>query len=98
MNLTDVADRSIKAAAAAGKRLEEHTAPFVEAFFADCDYLRIRKAHVYPRATQSVPAMVRLVQRLLDAGVADRGEDGSADFAIAQFPSYGRLSPLHPRP
>src|SRR5213594_2950524 len=97
MNLTDVDDRTIKAAAAAGKRLEEHTAPFVEAFFADCDYLRIRKAHVYPRATQSVPAMVRLVQRLLDAGVAYRGEDGSVYFAIAKFPSYGRLSQLDKR-
>src|SRR5438309_1246034 len=97
MNLTDVDDRTIKAAAAAGKRLEEHTAPFVAAFFADCDYLRIRKAHVYPRATQSVPAMVRLVQRLLDAGVAYRGEDGSVYFAIAKFPSYGRLSQLDRR-
>ena len=97
MNLTDVDDRTIKAAAAAGKRLEQHTAPFVEAFFADCDYLRIRKAHVYPRATQSVPAMVRLVQRLLDAGVAYRGEDGSVYYAIAKFPTYGRLSQLDRR-
>jgi len=97
MNLTDVDDRTIKAAAAAGKRLEEHTAPFVEAFFGDCDYLRIRKAHAYPRATQSVPAMVRLVQRLLDTGVAYRGEDGSVYFAIAKFPGYGRLSQLDRR-
>src|SRR5881394_1080662 len=88
MNLTDVDDRTIKAAAAAGKRLEAHTAPFVQAFFEDCDYLRIRRAHVYPRATQSVPGMVRLVERLLDAGVAYRGEDGSLYFAIAKFPSY----------
>src|SRR5439155_473183 len=50
-----------------------------------------------PRATQSVPAMVRLVQRLLDAGVAYRGEDGSVYFAIAKFPSYGRLSQLDRR-
>src|SRR5437762_6442524 len=56
MNLTDVDDRTIKAAAAAGKRLEAHTAPFVQAFFEDRDYLRITPAHVYPRATQSVPA------------------------------------------
>src|SRR5437588_967190 len=97
MNLTDVDDRTIKAAAAAGKRLEAHTAPFVEAFFGDCDYLRIRKAHAYPRATQSVPAMVRLVQRLLDTGFAYRGEDGSVYFAIAKFPGYGRLSQLDRR-
>jgi cysteinyl-tRNA synthetase len=97
MNLTDVDDRTIKAAAAAGKRLAEHTAPFVEAFFEDRDYLRILPAQVYPRATQSVPAMVRLVERLLERGVAYQGDDGSIYFAIAKFPTYGRLSRLDTR-
>src|SRR5205823_10377051 len=78
MNLTDVDDRTIKAAAAAGKRLEAHTAPFVQAFFEDRDYLRITPAHDYPRATQSVPAMVRMVERLLERGVAYRSDDGSS--------------------
>src|SRR5256884_862836 len=41
--------------------------------------------------------MVRLVQRLLDAGVAYRGEDGSVYYAIAKFPTYGRLSQLDRR-
>jgi len=97
MNLTDVDDRTIKAAAAAGKRLDEHTAPFVQAFVDDRDYLRILPAHVYPRATQSVPAMVRLVAQLLERGVAYQGEDGSIYFAIAKFPNYGRLSRLETR-
>ena len=97
MNLTDVDDRTIKAAAAAGKRLAEHTAPFVEAFFEDRDYLRIKPAHVYPRATESVPAMVGLVERLLARGVAYKGEDGSIYFAIGKFPTYGRLSRLDTR-
>jgi cysteinyl-tRNA synthetase len=97
MNLTDVDDRTIKAAAAAGKRLDEHTAPFVEAFFEDRDYLRIEPAHAYPRATESVPAMVRLVERLLERGVAYKGEDGSIYFAIGRFPTYGRLSRLDTR-
>src|SRR2546427_2282191 len=97
MILTDVDDRTIKAAAAAGKRLEAHTAPILQAFFEDRDYLRITPAHVYPRATQSVPAMVRLVERLLERGVAYRSDDGSIYFAIAKFPSYGRLSRLDTR-
>ena len=94
MNLTDVDDRTIKAAAAASKTLEAHTAPFVDAFFEDRDYLRIKPAHVYPRATRTVPAMVQLVERLLERGVAYAGDDGSVYFAIAKFPSYGRLSQL----
>jgi cysteinyl-tRNA synthetase len=92
MNLTDVDDRTIKAAAAAGKTLAEHTEPFTQAFFEDRDYLRIKPAHVYPRATTSIPAMVRLVEQLLAKGVAYRGEDGSVYFAIDRFPGYGRLS------
>src|SRR3989454_4076880 len=92
MNLTDVDDRTIKAAAAAGQRLADYTAPFIAAFYEDRDYLRIRPAHAYPRATQAVPAMVRLVERLLERGVAYRGGDGSVYFAIAQFPGYRRRS------
>src|SRR6266850_306430 len=100
--VTDVAARLVRRglltpAEAAGKRLEDHTAPFVDAFFEDRDYLRITPAHVYPRATQSVPAMVRLVERLLERGVAYKGEDGSIYFAIAKFPTYGRLSRLDTR-
>ena len=97
MNLTDVDDRTIKAAAAAGKKLTEHTEQYAKAFFADRDFLRIRPAHVYPRATQAVPAMVALIERLLAKGVAYQGDDGSVYFAISKFPTYGRLSRLDTR-
>ncbi|HXQ29787.1 MAG TPA: cysteine--tRNA ligase [Gemmatimonadales bacterium] len=97
MNLTDVDDRTITAAAAAGQRLSDYTAPFVSAFFEDRDYLRIRPAHAYPRATETIPAMVRLVERLLETGVAYVGDDGSVYFAIERFPAYGRLSGLERR-
>ncbi len=97
MNLTDVDDRTIKAAAAAGKRLSEHTEPFTQAFFEDRDFLRITPAHVYPRATGTIPAMVRLVEQLLARGVAYKSEDGSVYFAIDKFPGYGRLSRLDRR-
>lgn len=97
MNLTDVDDRTIKAARGAGKRLTEHTAPFTQAFFEDRDYLRIKPAHVYPEATKYMPQMIALVSRLLERGVAYKGEDGSVYFAIAKFPTYGRLSQLDKR-
>src|SRR5881394_3757696 len=97
MNLTDVDDRVIKAAAGAGKRITEHTEPFTQAFFQDRDYLRIKPAHVYTRATQYIPQMIALVQRLLERGVAYKGEDGSVYFALSRFPTYGRLSRLDTR-
>jgi cysteinyl-tRNA synthetase len=97
MNLTDVDDKTIRGALAAGQALRAHTEPFARAFFEDCEWLRIRKAHEYPRATEFIQPMVALIQSLLDKGVAYRGEDGSVYFSIAKFPAYGRLSQLDKR-
>jgi cysteinyl-tRNA synthetase len=97
MNLTDVDDRTINAANAAGVPLTVHTAPYAEAFFQDRDYLRILPAHHYPRATGFVPQQIALVERLLAKGVAYQGEDGSVYFAIERFPDYGRLSRIETR-
>ena len=97
MNLTDVDDRTIAAAAEKGVKLSEHVEPFAQAFFEDRDYLRILPAHAYPRATEYIPAMIRLIEGLLERGVAYKGEDGSVYFSIARFPAYGRLSRLDTR-
>ncbi|UCD25047.1 MAG: cysteine--tRNA ligase, partial [Gemmatimonadota bacterium] len=97
MNLTDVDDRTIAAAAGAGRSLSDHTEPFVKAFFDDCEYLRIRPAHVYPRATGHVDSMIELVSDLLDCGLAYRGDDGSVYFAVDRFETYGRLSQVEKR-
>ncbi|MCA9721902.1 MAG: cysteine--tRNA ligase, partial [Gemmatimonadetes bacterium] len=97
MNLTDVDDKTIKGATAAGTSLDAHTARFIEAFHADRDYLRILPAHAYPRATEYIAPMIALVESLLAKGVAYRGDDGSVYFAIAKFPGYGRLSRLDTR-
>ena len=91
MNLTDVDDRIIKNATEHGTTLEQETAPWIEAFFEDCETLGIRPAHHYPRATQYIEQMVELVERLVAAGAAYES-DGSYYFHIAAFPKYGRLS------
>jgi len=97
MNLTDVDDRTIRDALAAGKTLGEHVQRFIDAFFADRDFLRIQPADVYPRATGYIDHMITLIEGLLDKGVAYRGDDGSVYFAIDRFPEYGRLSQLDRR-
>src|SRR6267143_2323961 len=74
-----------------------HIGNFRTFLFEDLDYLRIKPAHVYPAATKYMPQMIALVSRLLERGVAYKGEDGSVYFAIAQFPTYGRLSRLDTR-
>jgi cysteinyl-tRNA synthetase len=97
MNLTDVDDKTINGATAAGIPLRRHVQHFIEAFHEDRHYLRIKDASVYPRATDFIPAMIRLVEALLAKGVAYRGDDGSVYFAIRKFPAYGRLSRLDTR-
>ncbi|MES2124066.1 MAG: cysteine--tRNA ligase [Gemmatimonadota bacterium] len=97
MNLTDVDDKMIKGAAAKGITIAELAVPFIEAFFADRDYLRILPADAYPRATEYIPQQIALVESLLAKGVAYRGEDGSVYFSIERFPAYGKLSRLDTR-
>jgi cysteinyl-tRNA synthetase len=97
MNLTDVDDKTIGGAVAAGQPLRTYVQQYIDAFHEDRRYLRIKDASVYPRATDYVPAMIELVEGLLAKGLAYRGADGSVYFAISRFPAYGQLSRLDRR-
>ncbi len=91
MNLTDVEDKIIRNAVAHQHGLDEETAPWIAAFHEDLDTLGLRRAHVYPRATEYIPQMLDLIDTLEGRGVTYRSED-SVYFRIAAFPQYGRLS------
>jgi len=95
MNLTDIDDKTIREAVAAGLELRDYTDRFIEAFFEDLDTLRVERAEHYPRATDYVPQMVELVQRLEESGHAYRS-DGSIYYRITTFPGYGKLSGVKP--
>jgi cysteinyl-tRNA synthetase len=97
MNLTDVDDKIIRRAVEQGKTISEVTAPIEEIFHRDREYLRIQPAEVYPKATDFLPQMIALIERLIARGVAYRAEDGSVYFAIDKFPGYGKLSRLDTR-
>src|SRR5215831_13405833 len=66
MNLTDVDDRIIGNAAAAGKSIREYTEKFVQAFFDDCKTLSIEAPEHWIRATDHIDDMVQLIQKLRD--------------------------------
>ena len=97
MNLTDVDDKIITRATQQGKTIRQVTEPVTEVFHADRAYLRIENAEHYPKATDYIPQMIRLVERLIANGVAYLAEDSSVYFAIGKFPGYGRLSRLDTR-
>ena len=92
MNLTDVDDKIIEKARAAGETIAAFTRRYTEAFFEDLATLRVERAEHYPTATGHIPAMVELVLRLEAAGHTYRTEDGSIWFRIGSFPGYGKLS------
>jgi cysteinyl-tRNA synthetase len=96
MNITDVDDKIIRGAAAAGTGIGELADRHLEGFLADAAALRMTTPDVMPRATAYVDDMADLIQALLDNGHAYRTDDGSIFFRIASWPAYGRLAKLDP--
>ncbi len=92
MNITDVDDRIIHNAAAAGISIQEYAAPFEKAFLEDLDALKVQHPEQLARATEHIPQMVELIKQLAAAGAAYQTEDGSWYFRLAAFPEYGKLS------
>lgn len=92
MNITDVDDKIIRNAAAANVPIGEYTPRFEKAFFEDLDVLSVEHPEVIARATEHIPEMVTLIQRLAAQDLAYKTEDGSWYFRIAGFPEYGKLS------
>ncbi len=92
MNITDVDDKIIRNAAAAGVPIGEYTIKYVAAFFEDLDALRVERPEQIARATEHIDRMVALIQKLAAAGAAYKTEDGSWYFRLAAFPEYGKLS------
>jgi len=97
MNLTDVDDKIIKRAMERGETITQVTEPVVGIFHDDRKYLRIEAAERYPKATESIPEMIALVERLMANGVAYLADDGSVYFGIDKFAQYGKLSRLDTR-
>jgi cysteinyl-tRNA synthetase len=92
MNITDVDDKIIRNAAAAGVPIAQYTEKFERAFFEDLDALSIERPEHISHATACIPDMVALIEKLAAKDIAYQAEDGSWYFRIARFPEYGKLS------
>ena len=91
MNLTDVDDKTIRGSQAEHLPLGEFTRKYKDAFFQDIKTLRMIPADVYPAATETIPEMIELIQKLFDKGIAYQAEDKSVYYSIAKWPHYGQL-------
>jgi cysteinyl-tRNA synthetase len=96
MNVTDIDDKIIRGAAAAGTSTDELAERWLGQFLTDASTLRMTVPDELPRATRHVDEIVALIETLLDKGHAYRTADGSIFFRIASWPSYGKLSKLDP--
>ena len=93
MNVTDVDDKIIASAGAAGIPIQEYTARYAEHFFQDMERLRLQRPEIISYATEHIDEMVELIVKLRERGYTYESE-GSTYYRISQFSDYGKLSRL----
>ena len=90
-NFTDVDDKIIKKANEENKTTTEIVEKYIEETLKDADGLNIKRAVVHPRVTQEMPAIINMIQTLMDKGFAYE-VNGTVYFDIQAYRSYGKLS------
>ena len=99
MNITDVEDKIIKAVHAAKTSLREYTGKYEAAFFEDLKTLGCQPPHQTPRATEFIPDIIALVEKLMARGLAYQAPDKSVYFSIEKYRAggakYGQLLKLN---
>ena len=90
-NITDVNDKIYAAARAAGMPSAELAAEMTARYVADTDRLGLGRPDHEPRATETIDAIVALIEALIERGHAYAAE-GDVYFRVASFDRYGRLS------
>jgi cysteinyl-tRNA synthetase len=90
-NFTDIDDKIIRRATEEGISVREVSERNISAFHADMAALGVLPPDAEPKATEHVPAMIALIERLVARGFAYAVE-GDVYFEVRRFPAYGKLS------
>src|SRR5579863_1108630 len=91
-NITDIDDKIIRRAAENDEPVEALTARFIQAMREDFAALAIEPPEHEPRATEHVPGIISMIERLIARGYAYVSAHGDVLYAVAKYPQYGRLS------
>ena len=91
-NITDIDDKIIKRALENKEPIAVLTQRFIDAMHEDAKILGLLPPDHEPRATQYIAKMQGMIGRLIDQQMAYQAEDGDVNYAVRQFPSYGKLS------
>src|SRR5450759_940596 len=90
-NITDVDDKIIKQASEEHVSSADVARKYADAFLKAMHDLGVKPATVAPRATETIPDMIAMVERLIEGGHA-YVVDGDVYFSVRSFPGYGKLS------
>ncbi len=90
-NFTDIDDKIIARANKSGISSKELAQRFIDQYFVDMDTLNIKRADIYPRATEEIPKIIELIQGLVKKGHAYQA-GGDVYFRVQSDPDYGKLS------
>jgi cysteinyl-tRNA synthetase len=91
-NVTDIDDKIIKRAVENGESISQLTQRFITAMDEDAAALGVQRPDHEPRATNYVPQMLSLIEKLEKNGLAYKAPDGDVNYSVRDFPSYGKLS------
>ncbi len=91
-NFTDVDDKIINRANEEGVDALELSARYIERYYQEIDSLNVLRADIYPKASESMEAIVAMVQDIIDNGYGYATEDGNVYFSIDAVKDYGRLT------
>jgi cysteinyl-tRNA synthetase len=91
-NITDIDDKIIKRALENKEPIAVLTQRFIDAMHEDAKILGLLPPDHEPRATQYIAQMQDMIGRLINQQMAYQAEDGDVNYAVRQFPSYGKLS------
>jgi len=90
-NITDVDDKIINAAKKEGIDALEYSKRFTDRCLKDLDKLGIRRANLYPKASETIPDMIKMTQDIIQKGFA-YVSNGDVYFSVEKFKNYGKLS------
>ena len=91
-NVTDIDDKIIKRAVENNESISQLTQRFITAMDEDAAALGVQRPDHEPRATNYVPQMLSLIEKLEKNGLAYKAQDGDVNYSVRGFPAYGKLS------
>jgi len=91
-NFTDIDDKIINRSNERGIPWRDLVEKYISEFFADMDALNIKRATIYPRATEEIPMIIEVIKVLIEKKHAYVSTDGSVYFSVRSFPDYGKLT------